>query len=414
MQNNIFGLNSLSEDPDFDLNAVFDMQGDFFDIDYESETRPYDFNTKYCDEEKLISYHNKYKLSTLSLNIQSLQSKFQPFCELIGKLKQHKKEPDIILLQELWSVPDFVEFKLQGYHPLIYKTRIKDRGGGVGIFLKDNFTYKKLENSIFVERVLESIFIELKINNTTIFVGSVYHPPNSPNLTTNEHLAQFMELMGNLTDFLSSKNNVFIYGDLNLDCLLYNKNKHVTELIDLMFSYGFLQTINKPTRVTSHSAKIIDYSLTNSPDLINETYLLISDLSDHFPVFQYLSLKTYNATVNSTPTQRNFSAANIRNFKLALSANDWTPITSCANTQEAYNRFEQHFNSLFNLFFPPQKRRQNKNYEPIQKWFTRGLLISRNTLQKRFTEKLTKNDPVTGMFTERLCGRPKKHIIQTV
>ena len=46
--------------------------------------------------------------------------------------------------------------------------------------------------------------------------------------------------------------------------LKYNIITQVTEYIDLLFSYGFLQLIMKPTRCTSHSATLIDHVVSNS------------------------------------------------------------------------------------------------------------------------------------------------------
>jgi len=79
-------------------------------------------------------------------------------------------------------------------------------------------------------------------------------------------------------------------GDFNLDCLSYQTNAHVTDYIDLLFSYGFLQTVTRPTRVTSHSAKIIDHIVSNCPEFLNSTYIFVEDISDHFPILQQLKL----------------------------------------------------------------------------------------------------------------------------
>ena len=49
-----------------------------------------------------------------------------------------------------------------------------------------------------------------------------------------------------LNDFAASNTQVIIVGDFNLDALKYLVNQ-VTEYIDLLFSFGFLQLIMKPT-----------------------------------------------------------------------------------------------------------------------------------------------------------------------
>ncbi len=75
-----------------------------------------------------------------------------------------------------------------------------------------------------------------------------------------------------------------MFSDFNLDALHYNTNNNVTDYINLLFSYGLLQIITKPTRVTLNSATLIDHLITNSNSNSFETVILTSKLSDHFPI----------------------------------------------------------------------------------------------------------------------------------
>ena len=58
------------------------------------------------------------------------------------------------------------------------------------------------------------------------------------------------------------------------------------KFIDLMYSDSLIPTITKPTRVTSHSATLIDNIFCNN--ILNEQALsgiLYTDISDHHPIF---------------------------------------------------------------------------------------------------------------------------------
>jgi hypothetical protein len=69
------------------------------------------------------------------------------------------------------------------------------QGGGVGIYLKDKFQYTVLDGlSLFVDRILESIFVEVTVNkNTKIIIGSLYRPGSAhPNLTVNDQFKEFL------------------------------------------------------------------------------------------------------------------------------------------------------------------------------------------------------------------------------
>ena len=46
---------------------------------------------------------------------------------------------------------------------------------------------------------------------------------------------------------------------MNLDLLRYDDNAHVQKLSEIVMSNGFLPVISRPTRVTDHSATLIDH-----------------------------------------------------------------------------------------------------------------------------------------------------------
>ena len=58
-----------------------------------------------------------------------------------------------------------------------------------------------------------------------------------------------------------------------------------------MFHFGMIPTINRPTRVTRHSARAITDIITNS--IMHTGFksgTIKTDISDHFPIFFYISI----------------------------------------------------------------------------------------------------------------------------
>ena len=114
---------------------------------------------------------------------------------------------------------------------------------------------------------------------------------NHPTLLSSQQFDQFFDLLSNiLNDFSNSNTQVIIFGDFNLDVLKYNIIHQVTEYIDLLFSFGFLQLVMKPTRCTAQSATLIDHVVTNSKSDVFETSILTSKISDHFPIIFFSSV----------------------------------------------------------------------------------------------------------------------------
>ena len=75
---------------------------------------------------------------------------------------------------------------------------------------------------------------------------------------------------------------------------------------------------------------------------------------------------------------QNFSEININNFKRDLKNISWESVLANNNPDSAFNLFKEDFLTLFNLNFPTITKKFNKNIHKIEKWLTKGLLISRN------------------------------------
>ena len=148
-----------------------------------------------------------------------------------------------------------------------------------------------------------------------------------------------------LADLAEKELDSFILGDFNLDVLKYNSNEFVSEYIDNVFSHGFLQLVNKPTRCTSNSATLIDHVLTNKLLESYETCILISRLSDHFPIVTFIPLdKSPNSPLYSF--SRDFSEHNLIQFKNNLSNISWNNTMDSEDTQESYDNFSKLFLDL--------------------------------------------------------------------
>jgi hypothetical protein len=307
-------LGSLTNDPNFNFMHIFNQSNN---DDEPSLDSPYNSNSIACTymDENLFSstYSNNCDLSILTLNIQSLPSKFTEFHEWISSLQRSNAEPDIICLQEIWQFPDHSLFNLPGYSEIIFKLRRNSvQGGGIGIYVKSGLKFIiKPQLSIFVDRVFESIFIEIQpATSPNFIVGSVYRPGNNPLLTATEQFAQFSDLFSNLCNELSSLSlNSYICGDINLDVLQFNSNTNVNDYVNLVFSYGFIQAVTYPTRISNNSATLIDHVLTNAISNSLESVIITTKISDHFPIIHFRKNSKFKSKPNFIET-RDFSQPN--------------------------------------------------------------------------------------------------------
>jgi calcineurin-like phosphoesterase family protein len=173
------------------------------------------------------------------------------------------------------------------------------------------------------------------------------------NLSPNEQYQQFCEILTNVNNEIQKTNlTAYLMGDFNVDVLKYKSCSYASSLIDLLFSLGFIQTVNRPTRCTDHSATLIDHIYTNNVHLTDiSSYIFISHLSDHFPVITKLN-ESRKFSHPQVIEQKNFSQNNVQNFTNMLLGQNWEHVLECNDTQNAYNLFSDTFFNLFNLAFP--------------------------------------------------------------
>ena len=119
-------------------------------------------------------------------------------------------------------------------------------------------------------------------------------------------------------------------GDINSDLLKVEENRHTNDIINYMFSSSFYPLISKPTRITSTSATLIDNIFVNSLDDHYTSGLLLTDISDHLPIFQTTTsmVNTNTIPINETKYRKKTSETlKLLNQKL-----------KCENWKEVFKR----------------------------------------------------------------------------
>jgi calcineurin-like phosphoesterase family protein len=176
------------------------------------------------------------------------------------------------------------------------------------------------------------------------------------NLSPNEQYQQFCEILTNVNNEIKKTNlTAYLMGDFNVDVLKYKSCSYASNLIDLLFSLGLIQIVNKPTRCTDHSATLIDHIYTNNVHLSDiSSYIFISHLSDHFPIITKLN-ESRKFSHPKVIEQKNFSQNNVQNFTNMLLGQNWEHVLECNDTQNALTFFRTLFSiSIILPFQPPE------------------------------------------------------------
>lgn len=220
------------------------------------------------------------------MNIRILSNNYNKFIHYLCLLKH---DFSIIALSETWLTEASKDiFKIRKYNAVHY-IRENRTGGSVSLFIHESYEFKVREDfSLKLDGAeVESVFIELSgvSGGKNIIVGVIYRPPDSVVKYFNESLSSLLDLI-NKEDKLC-----YILGDFNINLFKSKLNTQTGDFLNILYSNYFFPLIHKSTRVKENSATLIDNILTNSLSEGMKSGVLYSDLSDHFPIFQYSLIK---------------------------------------------------------------------------------------------------------------------------
>ena len=202
-----------------------------------------------------------------------------------------------------------------------------------------------------------------------------------------EHKEKLNTYISTTLSHINDNTLAFMLGDFNIN-LLHEHNEKVDIYLGNLFENNFIPCITMPTRITDHSATIIDNIFIKPPKkLLQNKYSsgnLYSDVSDHLPNFTLFDIKT--PKINERPFTRLFTENKINNFLENLhtepSLINENELTDANNS---YELFSDNYLTLFNKYFPyvRMSRKSFKNKPHI----TSGIKVSikhRNRLLKKY------------------------------
>jgi hypothetical protein len=173
--------------------------------------------------------------------------------------------------------------------------------------------------------------------------------------------------------------------DSNINLLKLSNSQLAAEYLDTCHANGYFVSNLKATRICNNSYSLIDQILTTNIEQNCVSGSIVCDLSDHFPIFySYDDIKPkYD---DACKAYRPFSLENMTLFCDALSNLSWNHVTLEQDVNRALEQFLDTFLTLFDLYFPIKMKKLNRNFDSLNEFMTRGLLISRrhkNLLYKK-------------------------------
>ena len=296
--------------------------------------------------------------------------------------------PDILCIVETWLDDTIVdsEIAIQGYS--FCRLDRSRHGGGILIFVKSVFTYSLLfKGCVDFECLVMSVNSDkCNASSPDFTVVLFYRPPNSGHAPLDTLFSTLCNI------FLLCSCNLYLIGDFNVNFLskvspLYSK------LLSVVSSFNLTQIVSEPTRITPHSATLIDLIFVSSVHLV-KFCKTISPLAnaDHCGLQLIFAITLLRKPEKAVPRKVwRYSLADWQKAIELIECIEWDSILS-REVDERWNDWKNCFLQVMELCIPHTTAQVRRNLP----WLNKGIL---NAIKKRDT--LFRTAKATGKSRDR-------------
>ena len=284
----------------------------------------------------------------------------------------------IMAFTETWLRYDNVDsIHFDGYEheymlrPIDGGFNMKEKGGGISIFIRDNIDYKLREDLSLMLPHIETLFTELNLNNKKYMIGVVYRVPNT-------NLRDFIHSLNTIIESIGREFELVFLGDFNI-CLLQD-NDYSQSFCNNLQSHNLFPTILEATRVANVNRN--GYNITTETLIDNiflntnmnfRTGLVQTTISDHYPIFVSISQSVSLPNNPKTVKYRSIDSVSLRKFRSALNNSIISTIYEINDAKLAFEVFYIKLNELYEKYFPV-KTKLLSHKSSLKPWVTTELV----------------------------------------
>ena len=130
--------------------------------------------------------------------------------------------------------------------------------------------------------------------------------------------------------------------------------KNFTQLLDF---YNFKQLIDRATRVTDTSSTLLDHIYTNNKDIVSQSGVIETGISDHFMVYCTRKITRGYIGKHNSVKARSMKHYDKDLFREKLQSIEWLPVIESININEAWERFKTIFTQVVDDVAPEKEIR---------------------------------------------------------
>ena len=365
--------------------------------DNDEHDQPIKQSLYYSDNDFIATLSNSNNpVAILSLNCQSISSKFDDILILVEKVYQRNQNIDILCIQESWlgEHSHYSQYNIDGYD-MYYQSSVCSSHTGLIIYVRSEYQVKQL-NLRNSSVLWESLFLEVTLaDGKKIIIGDIYRAPREEvNIIT----TFIVELSHILTLLNRMKLSVYLCGDYNINLLKMHEKNSYEEFFETMFVHSYLPNITLPTRLTDTSNTLIDNVFANSAKFEAVSGILINNISDHQAIFTIITIPRERVIIHTNISSNNQTTYTVKKLSSGTKPKTiFTPpnrkldidmfcedvrINLVANTDNTFDESD-NYKGLVKSIGDAQKKqidskrfKYNKYKHKKCKWITFGLLKS--------------------------------------
>ena len=366
---------------------------------------------EYIEPTEASSVINNASLTDLTIYHSNVCSLRKNLDKLFDTFLEGTKLPDVIGVTETRLDEHLTEIDIDEYdfEPCFSNTQ----AGGVGIYVANYLDHSVRRDLSMGLEHCEDVWIEISPQRKAkctkfkdekkIVVGIIYRHPGS-------QYKRFCEVLCNNIDSLNKSNmNFVIMGDVNVNLNKYNIVGSVTDYLHNIEGAGCQSFIDKSTRVVMKNDRwetsCIDHVYSNIEPVRMQTYVVTSDISDHFSTLAKvidtnttnISKKTiYKRKKSLNPTEKdNFN----KELKLLLYRHGCFDAHSRYTVNEKTEYLIRSYEALIDKYMPLKITSQNRKKMLLKPWITPGIRKSiafRDKLRKKSMK--TKSEEIYNLY----------------
>ena len=370
------------------------------------------------------------ELNVLSLNIRSLY-------KYVGSIREelnNYNKFDVLCFCETNCIPENLpngirDILIDEFHEPITSnpTRKSGKGGGLAIYINKRVCEAN-DIEIFdpdkqnTEKFDSGEYQFVKIHNCkgfmqTKIISNVYRSPSKRPDSFLRNLESTMQKLSGR----HGKKHIILVGDLNIDLIKHTSDRSSQILVDSMASSGFLQLISRPTRLTDHSATLIDHIYTNNLENTKSCNIITIDLSDHLGTSILISLgNCISRSVrfqrckdeNMSTNHRLFNEAGNQLFSELIEIQNWeAAIDDTLDASAQFDRFSTIYKEIYEKSYPlKENRNRRRNERPNPKpWVLPWLEDACARKNKLFAESIVNPSDTLTIKYKKLNKFCRKH-----